>query len=191
MVCVGKRKYNWGFTLIELLAVVVIIGILAVTVIPIFQNAQIRARIARAHADEKALAVALEAYQIDHQRYLPYLLTRHWGDYNPAFHSLHRLLPITTPIAFIAGLPPDVFMSTGFAPSLDYDTYTYYDRASISGDSWKYQFSVRETHQYVLRCLGPDHTPNLIFGLQDNGFILPYSVTNGLYSFGDITYYGP
>ncbi len=82
-----------GFTLIELLIVVAIIGILAAIAVPNFLNAQVRAKIARCKSDLKALGTAEEMYYMDHNRYTyPF-----------------RLHPLTSPINYIASVPPDVF----------------------------------------------------------------------------------
>ena len=67
MICrMNRTNRAWlGFTLIELLIVVAIIGILAAIAVPNFLNAQMRAKIARVIADQKAVQSALEQYFID------------------------------------------------------------------------------------------------------------------------------
>lgn len=94
-----------GFTLIELLIVVAIIAILAAIAIPNFLQAQVRAKVSRVHSDMRSVTTALEAYYVDHNDYIP-----DYYDgciYPPRY--LRRLVPLTTPVAYITSIPSDVF----------------------------------------------------------------------------------
>jgi len=67
-----------AFTLIELLIVVAIIAILAAIAVPNFLEAQTRAKVARATADMRSIATALESYRVDGNRY-PTMIERGFG----------------------------------------------------------------------------------------------------------------
>lgn len=59
-----------GFTLIELMVVVAVIGILTAIAIPLYTNMQLRARVAKAQADARALVSAISIYSA-HMHSLP------------------------------------------------------------------------------------------------------------------------
>lgn len=58
-----------GFTLLELMVVIVILGILAVAVVPRFMDAPDKAKISRAKMDIEALDTAINRYRLDVGRY--------------------------------------------------------------------------------------------------------------------------
>lgn len=179
-----------GFTLIELLIVVAIIGILAAIAVPNFLNAQTRAKVARAESDLRSIKTALEMYRVDNNTYL-----RHTGAYNYAF----ELAPLTTPIAYLATIPPDPFVKkydkSDYSWTLHGGYYTYQncdEEPSYCGSTSMPYFRelfLRGT-KYFLWSVGPD-------GLE--GFSGPgqpynmfqYSMSNGLKSPGDIIVYAP
>jgi type II secretion system protein G len=64
-----NKDIQKAFTLIELLIVVAIIAILAAIAVPNFLEAQTRSKVSRTKADMRSVATALEAYEIDYNKY--------------------------------------------------------------------------------------------------------------------------
>jgi len=63
----ARRRY--GFTLVELLLVLVILGVLAVVVVPKFTGRSEQAKITAAKTDIANLQVAIDTFEIDCARY--------------------------------------------------------------------------------------------------------------------------
>ena len=182
-----------GFTLIELLIVIAIIAILALIAVPNFLEAQVRAKVSRAMADMRSVAVAIEAYTVDWGRSsigqnegqslgMWTALTRHYS-YNM----------LTTPVAYFGAPPPDPFgdnrlirTTTGIErPSLRYYEYqTYY---SATGGNTLKAFGMG--YQWYLRSNGPDglvgspHFSSSVVNKNPNNL---YDSSNGTVSYGVI-----
>lgn len=182
-------KTHSAFTLIELLIVVAIIGILAAIAVPNFLNAQIRAKVAKVESDMKTLDTALEMYRIDNNAF-------------PGDHDLDNwmngengLFRLTSPVAYIGGLPRDPFVNKNLASTLGLGSSNAYapmgrdDYEMGSGSDNPGRFRV---HAWSLMSHGPDgdddigpHDP-FPFGVN----IKPYDPTNGLISDGDMSRIG-
>lgn len=180
----GRRIH--GFTLIELLIVVAIIGILAAIAVPNFLNAQIRAKVARAESDLKAITTALEMYRLDNGLY-PLWLNPDGSQKNPVNR---RLIPLTTPISYMASVPQDPFLYGPPGARINesqneaYVTYDYteaWSRIHFGGLSVLPQQA--RCAEYKATSAGPDFTNTW-------GNTVTYMVSNGLQSFGDIIFLG-
>lgn len=168
-----------GFTLIELLVVVAIIAILAGIALPNFLEAQTRSKVSRTRADLRTVAAGLEGYHVDHNRYPPSTLV-------PRFA---RLIPLTTPVAYLTSIPTDVFQS------IDENA----GRWRRNGNYAYGAMPIDEESRWALASDGPDRDsdhgniqfyPGWSLGIWENpasGYdFTRYDPTNGTISDGDI-----
>jgi len=179
-----EMSYNKrGFTLIELLIVVAIIGILAAIAVPNFMNARVKAKVARAYSDIRAIAMANEMYRMDNGSYPnesedhPY--ERGWAEAG--------IFWLTTPVAYMSSIPPDPFARVD--DKYEHKTPLVYETGTGRRGG--------KNVAYCIFTVGPDGSENGIesanpfFGVQKGGGLNnTYASSNGLVSTGDIYWYG-
>lgn len=177
-----------AFTLIELLIVVAIIGILAAIAVPNFLNAQVRAKVARVEADFKTMATAIEMYKIDRGKYPPFV--------DPSGININpvnrRLVPLTTPIAYLSSVPQDPFLERRYGERVvtnqneAYVTYDYVDAWTIIHNAGRAVVgSSLRCSEWQISSAGPD------YDAETYGTAPTWNATNGLTSRGDMLILGP
>ncbi len=137
-------KSTRAFTLIELLIVVAIIAILAAIAVPNFLEAQTRSKVSRAKTDMRSLCVAIESYRTDNNGYpIPSFGHSTDGATDSTFEVTNEAMSIlsmtdnrgvTTPVAYIAVMPRDVF--------------------STKAQQWFGYMGWKD--RWILTCYGPD-----------------------------------
>ncbi|CAN5229940.1 hypothetical protein BH09SUM1_BH09SUM1_11770 [soil metagenome] len=194
-----------AFTLIELLIVVAIIAILAAIAVPNFLEAQVRAKTARCKSDMRTLALALESYAVDYNRY-PYDGYHPTASYAPEYNYWYIPKNISTPIAYLTtAVWPDTFRAGKSHPTavdwqIDNYRYTNWDstyntmyasRTLRTTVSTVYGTYITEFGNWRLNGAGPDKSygPTGWVGVAVpavTGLAIPYDATNGTVSAGDI-----
>lgn len=181
------RRSPRAFTLIELLIVVAIIAILAAIAVPNFLEAQTRSKVARAQADTRSIATALEAYVVDNNRYMP------WVTPIRGIQGSYQIFILTTPVAYMTSIPPDPFQAS--KPKLS--TFAAKNYNPVLGPHYNYvAYSATAGWAdtgWSVRSMGPDQDWDLVGLPQDqenptcNGY---YDPTNGTTSNGDLIRFG-
>ncbi|MEO8376712.1 MAG: prepilin-type N-terminal cleavage/methylation domain-containing protein [Candidatus Sumerlaeota bacterium] len=182
-----------AFTLIELLIVVAIIAILAAIAVPNFLEAQTRAKVSRAKADQRSLATGLEAYAVDWSKYPFY---NNHDDVGTLIGESITFVPesLTSPVAWLTSLPIDPF--PGKRSGLPVKPHTYFYKHNIyqlylgntndAGHIQQHYLTLTGSNravQWEMWSFGPDID-------DDHGTVL-YDPTNGTVSNGDMMRFGP
>jgi len=189
-----------AFTLIELLIVVAIIAILAAIAVPNFLEAQTRAKVTRAKADMRTLAVATESYIVDNNRY-PWPADDEGVNLTSAggteFFETRVPTHLTTPIAYLTSRLNEPFPAKGDRedPQFHYGSRDYH--VATEGDAAEFDdlMEVLIRQKGTVRYFFLSHGPDLVHNSPDTaespeGPSL-YDPTNGTVSSGDLYYFGP
>ncbi len=202
----GKAKMKNAFTLIELLVVVAIIGILAAIVVPNYQKATIKSKVARAQVDLRNVGTALHQYRVD-QNVFP----RKSSDL--MFFVEYVIPDLTTPIPYLGSAigkdpfgpvneyeaPEKELMDRGLegaAASLVKNSYTYTPYKSFAKLHNKKNLN-REA--FSVTSVGPDRMDSYLVDYPFPDFYRypgesvrdsVYNPSNGVQSLGDIGFFG-
>ncbi len=175
-----KQSVEWnrrtlvGFTLIELLIVVAIIAILAAIAVPNFLEAQARSKTSRVMADMRSLATAIECYTMDNstspigwaEGVVSFGL---WDWLPPPMTNFGPYRQLTTPVAYMNGIPRDPFAvyasgnTYGVDPTMHFGEYyhwegAWHDRAPAAGSIES------KGYRWHMRSVGPRRQPPLQSG---------------------------
>lgn len=189
------RATRRAFTLIELLIVVTIIAILAAIAVPNFLLAQTRAKASRAVSDQRTIATALETYAVDSNGKYPAYGNPRDGAIFVGEPIVFLPVRITTPVAYLNALPPDIFPGkrTGIEGN-HADTYFYmHNYGVLYLGKQQAEGHVEDHHRQLTGSARPVKWTVWSYGpdLKDNHGTILYDATNGVISKGDLMRFGP
>jgi type II secretory pathway pseudopilin PulG len=166
--------------------VVAIIGILSAIAVPNFLESQARAKAARAKADLRTIATALESYSTDNNG--------HYPDDNPR-SDLTGFLgapQLTTPVAYVSSLKSiiDPFRrDLDLVPADADEAYRYWNagsRAQGTNAPPSAANALDANGPWIVSSAGPDRVDQYPPTGDHQYETLPYDSTNGTISKGDI-----
>ena len=183
----SEQKGN-AFTLIELLIVVLIIAILAAIAVPNFLEFQTRAKVSRVMSDLRAIAIGVEAYNVDNDSYPPD------QDNNPYENSEPGFRLLSTPIAYLTSAAN---LNDPFSRPLQEDNPNLPDIApsyqmGSGADANREGGNLTLIQCYVLFSFGPDQLHDMVnddfpYNTNIRSF---YDPTNGTLSAGELLRFG-
>lgn len=186
-----------GLTLIELLIVVAIISVLSTLAVVNYSESQVRSKVAATKNNMRVLVTALESYATDWQRYPS---SHGVGDYYMEDQLVApisvRLIPLTTPVAYITTIPQDPFPPHDGWGRIDrdiYDTFDYLDSAALphrgSGLTSGAFYRIASPGPDLYQAFGGRTVASADYECNLMG--VDYDPTNGTKSAGDIVHVGP
>ena len=203
-----------AFTLIELLIVVAIIAILAAIAVPNFLEAQTRAKVTRCKSDMRTIAVALESYFVDYNKFpfdganskitgydywnLPKDLTTPVAystikDYSDPFRATNAGATLNRNLRYVnvdsTWAPADTGYAT-YSSGTGTSASTYYGAYSFALGKWRMTSSGPD--RLLSNGSNTTYSP-AVWTFTYNGTAqtlyemnMPYDATNGTTSYGDI-----
>lgn len=203
----SRPIYSRAFTLVEILVVVAILAILSAIAIPNLLEAQTRSKVARAKADLRSLATAIEAYTADYSLppldwnvprgdpQLPGMNGSTSGITHPGYADSDRVVHagLTTPVAYIANSwITDPFVGNASYDAIPFDQQKYTYKLLIPARGFEpnqdyIQRGFRECYgAWYLFSVGPDRAGYNGGVAGDYPMTRVYDPTNGSISSGNI-----
>jgi general secretion pathway protein G len=189
----GKRT---GLALVELLIVFALLALMAAVAVPGFVDSQARSRTARARADMRSMAVAVEAYKVDFG-WFPFSANDAWwlvqsgSPWGTFVYTTNLALRCaTTPVAYLNAVPLDYF---GNQSGFPFGSYLYVTEQREYGAGKTVNFNWCPASGYGFGSVALNGAWDYAYGpgLESTVINSIYDPSNGMVSRGDIIRVGP